>query len=331
MEPVTIDDLDRRIIQALYVDPRAPFSRLSDVLGSSEQTIARRYRRLFDGHVVRVVGQLDSQRLGRSDWAVRIRCAPGSAPAVATKLARASRHRLGAADLGGNRDLQHDPLPRPRTSEPRYCSASSRSAVRSSPSRRTASSTCSPPGSAAASGSQRPQPERDRPAPLAAATRTPIERRPSRCRTPTGPSSRPSPKTAAPPTGSWRRGPTGTSRRSGDESRSSSPRASSSSTSISPPTPSESDSRRCCGCRWFPPSSPRSDRRWRIAPRSPSLPPRPGPTNLVAALVCQDDHSLYEYITGEMAALDGHHPYRNRPRDAGRQDARHRHPFPRES
>ena len=85
---ITIDLLDRRIIQALYVEPRTSFSRLSEVLGPSEQTIARRYRRLFYGHVVRVVGQLDSQRLGRSDWAVRIRCAPGSAPTVATRLAQ---------------------------------------------------------------------------------------------------------------------------------------------------------------------------------------------------------------------------------------------------
>jgi DNA-binding Lrp family transcriptional regulator len=84
----SLDLLDRRIIQALYLDPRASFSRLSDILGSSEQTVARRYRRLFDGHVVRIVGQLDSQRLGRSDWVVRIRCAPGSAPAVATRLAQ---------------------------------------------------------------------------------------------------------------------------------------------------------------------------------------------------------------------------------------------------
>jgi DNA-binding Lrp family transcriptional regulator len=84
---MTVDALDRRIIQSLYFDPRVSFSRLSEVLGSSEQTIARRYRRLFDGHVVRVVGQLDSQRLGQSDWAVRMRCAPGSTPAVATKLA----------------------------------------------------------------------------------------------------------------------------------------------------------------------------------------------------------------------------------------------------
>jgi DNA-binding Lrp family transcriptional regulator len=84
---LTIDGLDRRIIQSLSIDPRAPFSRLSEVLGPSEQTIARRYRRLFDGRVLRIVGQLDSERLGRSDWAVRIRCAPGSAPTVAARLA----------------------------------------------------------------------------------------------------------------------------------------------------------------------------------------------------------------------------------------------------
>jgi len=84
---ITVDPLDRRIIQSLYVDPRAPFSRLAEVLGSSEQTVARRYRRLFDGRILRVVGQLDSQRLGQSDWAVRLRCAPGSAPTVAAKLA----------------------------------------------------------------------------------------------------------------------------------------------------------------------------------------------------------------------------------------------------
>jgi len=51
-----------------------PCSRMAEVLCVSEQTIARRYRRIGDDHGVRVVGQLDSQRLGRSDWAVRIRC-----------------------------------------------------------------------------------------------------------------------------------------------------------------------------------------------------------------------------------------------------------------
>lgn len=87
METTRIDVLDQRIIHALYVDPRAPFSRLAEVIGSSEQTVSRRYRRLFDDRILRVVGQLDTQRVGQSDWAVRLRCAPGSAPTVATKLA----------------------------------------------------------------------------------------------------------------------------------------------------------------------------------------------------------------------------------------------------
>jgi DNA-binding Lrp family transcriptional regulator len=88
MGSITLDLLDRRIIHALYLDPRAPFSRLAEVLGSSEPTVSRRYRRLFDERILRVVGQLDSQRFGQYDWAVRIRCAPGSAPTVASKLAQ---------------------------------------------------------------------------------------------------------------------------------------------------------------------------------------------------------------------------------------------------
>jgi len=83
-----LDALDHRIIHALYLDGRMPFSRMAEVLGVSEQTIARRYRRMRDEHGVRVVAQLDSQRLGRSDWAVRIRCTPDAAMPVATALAR---------------------------------------------------------------------------------------------------------------------------------------------------------------------------------------------------------------------------------------------------
>src|ERR1700677_1789945 len=85
---VLLDLLDRRIIQALYVDPRAPFSRWAGAPAAPRSTAPRRYRRLFDDRILRVVGQLDSQRLGQSDWAVRIRCAPGAAPTVATKLAQ---------------------------------------------------------------------------------------------------------------------------------------------------------------------------------------------------------------------------------------------------
>jgi DNA-binding Lrp family transcriptional regulator len=88
MESLILDDLDRRIIHALYLDGRAPFSRLAQVLDASEQTVSRRYRLLHEAGVVRVVGQLDNQRLGQSDWAVRIRCVPDASMAVASALAQ---------------------------------------------------------------------------------------------------------------------------------------------------------------------------------------------------------------------------------------------------
>jgi DNA-binding Lrp family transcriptional regulator len=88
MRTLILDDLDRRIIHALYLDGRAPFSRLAEVLDVSEQTVSRRYRLLHQAGVLRVVGQLDTQRLGQSDWAVRIRCVPDGSMSVANALAR---------------------------------------------------------------------------------------------------------------------------------------------------------------------------------------------------------------------------------------------------
>jgi DNA-binding Lrp family transcriptional regulator len=58
------------------------------VLDVSEQTISRRYRLLNGAGIVKVVGQLDSQRLGQSDWALRIRCSPDAAMPVASGLAQ---------------------------------------------------------------------------------------------------------------------------------------------------------------------------------------------------------------------------------------------------
>jgi DNA-binding Lrp family transcriptional regulator len=60
----TIDDLDRRIIHALYIDG------------------------LLEAGIVRVVGLLNTQRIGQSDWVVRIRCTPDAASTVAQALAR---------------------------------------------------------------------------------------------------------------------------------------------------------------------------------------------------------------------------------------------------
>lgn len=91
VEPVesdTLDDVDRALVHALQVNARAPFGVIAAALGVSDQTVARRYRRLRGSGVARVVGLPDSQRLGHTEWFVRLRCIPDSALAIATALAR---------------------------------------------------------------------------------------------------------------------------------------------------------------------------------------------------------------------------------------------------
>jgi DNA-binding Lrp family transcriptional regulator len=88
MKSVSLDQLDRQIVHGLIIDGRAAFSRIATVTGVSEQTVARRYRRMHGDSIVRVVGLADSQRLGQSDWVIRLQCVPDAAAAVAEALAR---------------------------------------------------------------------------------------------------------------------------------------------------------------------------------------------------------------------------------------------------
>jgi DNA-binding Lrp family transcriptional regulator len=90
VESVILDELDRGLVHALEVDGRAPFGRVAEVLGVSDQTVARRYRRLRTAGVLRVVGSVDATRLGHTSWAIRMRCAPDAAGPVAAALARRS-------------------------------------------------------------------------------------------------------------------------------------------------------------------------------------------------------------------------------------------------
>lgn len=52
MAPTTLDLLDLKLLQARELDGRASFSRIARVLGVSDQTIARRFRRLQGTEVV---------------------------------------------------------------------------------------------------------------------------------------------------------------------------------------------------------------------------------------------------------------------------------------
>ncbi|MFG2543481.1 Lrp/AsnC family transcriptional regulator [Streptomyces sp. NPDC048594] len=88
MESDTFDELDLRVLDALEVNGRASFSRIGAVLGVSDQTVARRYRRLCAEGGLRVVAVRDAQRLGQDHWTLRLRCVPDSAPAIADALAK---------------------------------------------------------------------------------------------------------------------------------------------------------------------------------------------------------------------------------------------------
>lgn len=83
-----IDELDRRLVHALQIDPRAAFSTIAEVLGVSDRTIARRYGRLKASGAVRVLGGVDPTALGAVQWFLRVRCAPTASVPIAEALAR---------------------------------------------------------------------------------------------------------------------------------------------------------------------------------------------------------------------------------------------------
>jgi DNA-binding Lrp family transcriptional regulator len=86
METITVGELDLQLAQCLAIDGRASFAAIAEVLGVSDQTVARRYRRLRSAGVLRVVG-LPAKADGAS-WFLRMRVVPGSGEAIATALAR---------------------------------------------------------------------------------------------------------------------------------------------------------------------------------------------------------------------------------------------------
>ena len=95
---ITLDQLDHQLLQALQLDPRVPFARFAQLVDVSEQTVARRYRRLRMAGVVRVVGMIDPVPLGETPWMVRIQCRPDATLALADALAR--RPDVGWVNLG---------------------------------------------------------------------------------------------------------------------------------------------------------------------------------------------------------------------------------------
>ncbi|WP_380157492.1 Lrp/AsnC family transcriptional regulator [Kineococcus sp. R86509] len=82
------EPLDQQLLQALQLDGRASFRLLGQVLGVSDQTVARRYAKLRSAGRARVLGLTDPLRLGEVSWVLRIRTTPDAALPVAQALAR---------------------------------------------------------------------------------------------------------------------------------------------------------------------------------------------------------------------------------------------------
>jgi DNA-binding Lrp family transcriptional regulator len=88
VESITIDELDRQLVHCLSVNGRASFSQVAGILGVSDQTVARRYRRMRSTGALRVVGLKSRKRLGALGWFLRLRCVPGAGSGIAMALAR---------------------------------------------------------------------------------------------------------------------------------------------------------------------------------------------------------------------------------------------------
>ncbi|MFI9384983.1 Lrp/AsnC family transcriptional regulator [Kutzneria sp. NPDC052558] len=101
-ESNTIDELDARIIRCLQLAPRTGFARVAAVLGVSEPTVARRYRRLTKDGSLRVKGVIDPRALGESSWQVRVRCRPQGTNALAQSLAARADVGWVAITAGGS-------------------------------------------------------------------------------------------------------------------------------------------------------------------------------------------------------------------------------------
>ena len=82
------DLLGWQIAQALQVDGRPAFSTIAGAVGVSDQTVARRYKKLRSGGLLRVVGLAQARRLGQVEWLIRLRCVPDAAAPIATALAK---------------------------------------------------------------------------------------------------------------------------------------------------------------------------------------------------------------------------------------------------
>lgn len=82
-----VDALGLQILHALQLDGRIGFELLGQVLGVSDHTVARRYARMRAASGLRVIAAGDARPLGQQ-WYVRVRTTPDTAMPIARAVAR---------------------------------------------------------------------------------------------------------------------------------------------------------------------------------------------------------------------------------------------------
>ncbi|MBB5074888.1 Lrp/AsnC family transcriptional regulator [Nonomuraea endophytica] len=114
-----MDVLDRRLIAALQVSPRASWGEIGRVIGEHERTVARRLQRVINEGMVRVTAIYDDLRTGHGRPVhLHVQVQPGASAKVAAALSERGDTRsvyslTGEADLGcelvaPSRDMLHD-------------------------------------------------------------------------------------------------------------------------------------------------------------------------------------------------------------------------------
>lgn len=100
-DSLLLDGLDRRVIHALQLDARASFEQIGAVLGVSDQTVARRYRRLIQNDAVTVQTVTTTTGGATQRWFVRLRCSPPKTRSIADQLADRKDTRWVMLTSGG--------------------------------------------------------------------------------------------------------------------------------------------------------------------------------------------------------------------------------------
>jgi DNA-binding Lrp family transcriptional regulator len=114
----TVDELDLRIVHALQISPRAPWSLVASVTGADRATVMRRWRRMEEAGAAWITCYpVISPGLALA--IVDISCAHGQTLQVAARLA-ADPHAVTVVACSGARDLGMEVMTRDQRDQSRY-------------------------------------------------------------------------------------------------------------------------------------------------------------------------------------------------------------------